>query len=86
MATISQEVFVELAKKLKMPYLFLRCKSTPVYELEAHHNEIIDILTKSPKFEHHIIDAPHHLHLTHPELVAPLINAFLSKHFTCSKL
>ena len=42
-ATLSQEFVVEMAKKLKMPYLFLQCKNTPLYELEKYHNEIVDI-------------------------------------------
>lgn len=83
---MSQEVSVELSKRVNMPYLFLQSKSTPLYELEAHHNQIVDIMSKNPKFEHHEIDAPHHMHLTHPEIVAPIINEFLGKHLNNSKL
>ena len=83
---MSQEISVELSKKLKMPYLFLQADLSPLREKKSYHDEVLDIMGKNPHFEHHVIEATHHLHLTHPELVAPLIIKFFSKHLTASKL
>ena len=77
---------VELAKKIKMPYLFIKATESPYYERKIYYDEIIDILKTNPDFQLHYVEATHHLHLTHPELVAPIINAFLQKYMTTSKL
>lgn len=85
-ASMSQEISVELAKNLKMPYLYIQAKHTPLRERKVYHEEVIAIMSKSPKFEHCEIDSTHHLHLTHPEMVAPVINEFLGKYLTRGKL
>lgn len=76
----SQDVSIELAKRLNMPYLFIKASNSPYYERKQYFDEVIEILQKSEKFEFHTIDSTHHLHLTEPETIAPLINNFIAKH------
>lgn len=78
--SFSQQVSVALAKKLKMPHLFIKAKNSPYYERREYFDEVIDILKENSKFENHTIDSTHHLHLTEPEKVAPLISDFIEKY------
>ena len=82
----SQEISIELAKRVKMPYLFIKATDSPFYERKMYYDQIVDILKTNPDFELHNVEATHHLHLTHPELVAPIITEFLNKNATTSKL
>ncbi len=76
-----QSVNVELAKRLNMPYLFIKALKAPYYEDKRYFHEIIEIMKKNPDFELQFVDATHHLHLTHTEMVAPIISKFLEKHW-----
>lgn len=75
-----QPVSIELAKKLNMPQMFIKALHSPYYEKKEYYDEIIDILKENKNFEHHVVDSTHHLHLTQPELVAPIISTFIEKH------
>lgn len=75
-----QTVTAELAKRLNMPYLFMKAQHSPYYERKEYFDEIVSILKESPKFEYHTVDATHHLHLTSPEKIAPIITNFINKH------
>lgn len=75
-----QEVSVQLAKKLQMPHVFIKAKNSPFYERREYYDEVIDILKTNKDFECHTVDSTHHLHLTEPEKVAPIISAFIEKH------
>ncbi|CRK88376.1 CLUMA_CG002153, isoform A [Clunio marinus] len=76
----SQPVSKELSKRLKMPHLFIKALHAPFWEKREYYDEVIDILQENENFECHTVDATHHLHLTHPETVAPLISNFIEKH------
>jgi len=78
--SFSHAVSVELAKKLNMPHLFIKAMQSPYYEKREYFDEIIEILNKNKNFENHLLDAGHHLHLTEPEKVAPIISDFIKKH------
>lgn len=79
-SSFSQEVSVELAKKLNMPHMFIKAKSSPYYERKEYYNQVVDILKTNKDFELHYIDSTHHLHLTEPEKIAPIISEFIEKH------
>lgn len=78
--SFSQPVSVELAKKLNMPHLFIKALNSPFYERKEYFDEVVEILNQNKDFEHHTVDATHHLHLTDPEKVAPIISNFIEKH------
>lgn len=75
-----QAVSIELAKNLKLPHLFIKAANSPYYERKEYFNEVIDVLKENKDFEFHMIDSTHHLHLTEPEKVAPVISKFIEKH------
>ena len=78
--SFSQPVSVELAKKLNMPHVFIKALNSPYYERREYFDEIIEILKGNKKFEFHMVESTHHLHLTEPEKVAPIITDFIKKH------
>lgn len=80
--SFSQPVSVELAKRLNMPHLFIKAINSPYYERKEYYTEVIDVLKQNKNFECHYVDSTHHLHLTEPEKVAPIISEFISKHKT----
>jgi pimeloyl-ACP methyl ester carboxylesterase len=76
----SQEMNVLLAKRINMPYMFLKAAHSPYYERKNYHDEVVEVLKQNPNFEYHTIDAKHHLHLTDPEKCASVTNEFIEKH------
>ncbi|KAG5672035.1 hypothetical protein PVAND_002197 [Polypedilum vanderplanki] len=81
-SSFPQEVCVELAKRIDMPYMFIKAKQSPYYEKKQYHEQVVDVLTKNPKFEYHLVDSTHHLHLSEPEKVSGIISEFLMKYKT----
>lgn len=79
-SSFSQEVSVELSKRLKMPHLFMKAEHSPYYERRGYFDEVVDILKQNKDFELHMVDSTHHLHLTEPEKVAPILSEFIEKH------
>jgi pimeloyl-ACP methyl ester carboxylesterase len=76
-----QAVCIELAKRVNMPYLFIKAKRSPYYEKKEYYEEALNVLKENnPLFEHHLVDSTHHLHLTEPEKISPLISDFILKH------
>ncbi|XP_062553003.1 probable serine hydrolase [Armigeres subalbatus] len=79
----SNEVTVDLAKQIKMPFLFIKAKQSPYFEDKKYYEQIIELLkTNNPYFEHRLVEGTHHVHLSNPERVAPMITAFLSKYWS----
>lgn len=75
-----QSIALEFAKRLKIPHLFIKAKHAPYFECSKYFDEVLDVLKKRKNFESHIVDSTHHLHLTEPEKVAPIISKFIEKH------
>lgn len=79
--SFSQPVSVELAKRLTIPHMFIKAKNSPYYERKEYFDEVVSVLKENNKdFELHYIDATHHLHLTEPEKIAPLVSEFIEKY------
>lgn len=78
---LTQEVSILFAKRIQCPFLFIKGTKSPFEEVESDIREIFEVLRNSnSKFELHFVDAAHHLHLTHPELVAPILKNFMLKY------
>ncbi|XP_062553002.1 probable serine hydrolase [Armigeres subalbatus] len=78
----SQDINLELAKRLTMPYLFLKAKHSTYYEDKKYFDEFIEVVQKNnPLFELHFVDSTHHMHLTEPKKVAPIVSKFLCKYW-----
>lgn len=75
----SQDLAVEMARRIECPYLFIKANQGPYYEDRKYYDEVIEILTQKPNFEYHMVDGTHHVHLNEPEKVAKIINSFIHK-------
>ncbi|XP_049282731.1 probable serine hydrolase [Anopheles funestus] len=77
-----QAINLEFAKRVVLPYLFIKAKHSPYYEDRKYFDQFVDVVKQNnPQFELEFVDSTHHLHLTEPEKVAPIINRFLQKHW-----
>lgn len=77
---LPQEVSIEFAKRMEMPYLFIKASKSPYYEKQEFFNEMIDVMKGSnKKFEYHMIEGTHHLHLTAPETISEIVSKFINK-------
>lgn len=78
---VPQETSVEFAKRIKMPYCFIKATGSKYFEDKKFLLEVIDVLKENnPIFEWHMVEGTHHLHLTAPERVAGIITNFLNKY------
>ncbi|KAI8115662.1 putative serine hydrolase [Lucilia cuprina] len=76
----SQDVPVQMAKRINCPHLFIKALQGPYYEKKEYYDQVLSILKHNPKFEYHEVDGTHHVHLNEPEKVAKIINSFLHKY------
>lgn len=76
---VTSEVAAELIKHIVCPYQFLRATRSPFYK--GQREEIIlEMQRIQPKFEYHVIEGKHHLHLNDPKSVSGLISDFILRH------
>ena len=69
----------EFARQLECEMLLIKGSKGPLYEDQAIYDEIMEIYKEKAKvFKYVVLEGTHHLHLNNPELVAPVINDFLS--------
>lgn len=86
---LPQEVNIVMAQRIadhKIPYLFIKADQTGFFENEKYFQPVYKIMKGNPNFEKKTVSGTHHVHLTDPELVAPLITEFLMRHKLMSKL
>ncbi|XP_055639569.1 probable serine hydrolase [Toxorhynchites rutilus septentrionalis] len=77
-----QDVNLELAKRMTMPYMFIKALHSPFYEDRKYFDEFVTVVKENnPMFELEFVDSTHHVHLTEPHKVAPMITRFLNKHW-----
>jgi hypothetical protein len=80
-ANFYQEVSVELAKRMDMPYMVIKADKAPYWEKKEYHEEVVNVLKENNKnFEYHLVEGTHHLHLTKPEKISGLMSEFIAKH------
>lgn len=80
-AMISHELCLEMTKHIKCPYLYIKADKSPFYENKRYLEEVVNSMqANNPQFEWHKVDGTHHVHLTDPTKVSPLISEFLLKH------
>lgn len=73
------ELILAFAKKIECPHLVVLAKrGIFAAERRAVVEPVLQQFEKNPKFKLEEIDSTHHAHLTEPELVAPVIRAFVS--------
>ncbi|KAG5671935.1 hypothetical protein PVAND_002103 [Polypedilum vanderplanki] len=78
-----QDVSIDLLKKIKIPFFFIKAAKAFLYEKRIYYEEGLEVMKNVPFFEYFLVDSSsHHLHLTEPEKIAPKINNFIQKYKT----
>jgi hypothetical protein len=67
-----------VARGMVCPFLLIKAKNTSTFEPKELYREFYDIYRDaSEDFRYVEVEGRHHVHLSHPELVAPIISNFL---------
>lgn len=69
---ITQTIFF-LYKRL----FYVQGSTGPVYDSQQHNEEIIKLYKKNQLFDYQTVEGGHHVHLTHPERVLPVLEEFM---------
>ncbi|XP_060652481.1 probable serine hydrolase isoform X1 [Drosophila nasuta] len=77
--TLSLEVVLEMAARIKAPHLFIKALQAPYYEDKKYYDATMEVLRKNPLFEYQEVEGSHHVHLNEPEKVAHIINSFINR-------
>ncbi|XP_055639574.1 probable serine hydrolase [Toxorhynchites rutilus septentrionalis] len=78
----SQDVCLSMAKQLTMPFLFIKATQSPYFEDKRYYDQVVDVLkAENPFFVLRAVKGKHHVHLTEPERVAPVVTDFLLKYW-----
>ncbi|XP_067643888.1 probable serine hydrolase isoform X2 [Eurosta solidaginis] len=75
----SQELCVEMAKRIDCPYLFIKARQSSYFEDKKYYDEVLEILQKKSNFEYLVVDGSHHVHINHPERISEQVNAFINR-------
>ena len=73
--------FQQFSRNITCPHLLVKAKDGPYYHNMKVIEETLDIYRENPKFEYHLVDGFHHVHLCHPEVTEPIIKNFVMKYF-----
>lgn len=77
----THEMNMELAKRIKCGHMHIRAKGSRIVGSKEEYFEVVDYLQKNnPKFEYHVVDGTHHVHLTAPEVVKGIMSDFINKY------
>jgi len=69
--------YLELAKQISIPHLIVKGSTGPVFDSQEHNEEILELYKKNKLFDYQIVEGGHHVHLTHPQIVMPVIEKFM---------
>lgn len=77
----SQDELTEYAQYMVCPIFIAKAKGGSYYEAKENFYEVLDVLKRSSvDCDFHYVEGSHHVHLNHPEVVAPLIRQFIQRH------
>ncbi|XP_055376274.1 probable serine hydrolase [Condylostylus longicornis] len=79
------ELNLELAKRINVPYLFIKCTGSTYFESKEYFDEALEVMKKNPKFEFYEAEGSHHVHLNEPEKISAIINPFIEKYHTAKE-
>lgn len=76
-----QSVCLEMIKRIRIPYLFVKATDKNFSENPKHIKEAISVFQQiNPNFRMVNVSGTHHVHLNSPELIAHHIATFLQRH------
>ncbi|XP_012157269.1 probable serine hydrolase isoform X1 [Ceratitis capitata] len=81
----SQELCIEMAKRIECPYLFVKARQSSYFEDKKYYDEVLAILQSKSNFEYLEVAGSHHVHMNNPERISSHINDFLKRFGPVSK-
>ncbi|XP_023224500.1 serine hydrolase-like protein 2 [Centruroides sculpturatus] len=74
----SSVVMKSLISNIRCGLLLIKAKRSPIFSDQESYNEFLKLYSeKCSRFEYVEIDGNHFIHLSYPERIAPIINAFI---------
>ncbi|GAB0091740.1 Probable serine hydrolase [Sergentomyia squamirostris] len=79
--SLPQEYAIAMTKRIKCPYMFIKCTNSVYYEDKKYIEEVIEVFREvNPNFEYHTIDGRHHAHLNEPHKFSDILSKFIRKN------
>lgn len=77
-----QDEVLGAAQRLKMPTVLIKASEIIYTQDLKKLKEVIDIMVaNNPKFEEHVVEGKHHVHLNNPERLQEILTNFLNKYY-----
>lgn len=73
------ETYMEMARAITCPYLFIKSRHTWSFEDDRYHNEVLQILLSKNNFTYFECDGTHHVHMNNPENISSVVVDFIDK-------
>lgn len=71
---------LEYAKRITVPYTFVKTTGGPYYEGKKFFYETIDVMKENKQFELVYVEGSHHVHLNEPDKIAEVLIPFLQRY------
>lgn len=75
-----QNFHKNMASRINFPLMIIECLENPIFGWKTFHEDVLEILKENENFEHHKINANHHVHLTDPEKICEIMSDFILKY------
>ncbi|KAJ6647217.1 putative serine hydrolase [Pseudolycoriella hygida] len=75
-----REAYVEMASRIKIPYCYIKALQCGFSQWDYIDEILATMKSSNAMFEVHGVDGDHHVHLTDPEKVGPIVSQFLYTH------
>lgn len=77
-----QDEVLAATKRLKMPTVLIKASEIIYTQDLKLLQEVIDVMVaNNPKYEEHVVEGTHHVHLNSPERLQGIITNFLTKYY-----
>lgn len=74
-----QDTYIEMARSIRCPYLFIKARHTLIMEDDKSYKEILNILLSQSNFQYYECDGSHHVHMNNPQIISPTIVDFINR-------
>merc|ERR1712228_1061018 len=71
------EYLKEFASRIHCPHLLIKVREADNGDIGELNNSILDIYRRNKKFRYVEVEGSHHVHLNHPERVAPYMSQLM---------
>lgn len=85
LSVFTNDNWLHAISSIKCPVLVVRATDGVCFLPKTYYQKELNVYTKNAKwFDITVVEGSHHVHLTHPERVAPDVSAFIEKVAKCT--